>query len=82
MANFNDCEESAGNLQHGTVTNRATEEAQPIAGMSDKETQRAAWVITSKDSPIMECRPHETSPATNCLSRCRAFVFVSEDAGT
>ena len=38
----------------GTVTNRETEEVQPIAGMIDKETQRSAWVISGKDSPVME----------------------------
>jgi hypothetical protein len=38
----------------GTVTNMETEEVQPIEGMIDKETQRSAWVIAGKDSPIMD----------------------------
>jgi hypothetical protein len=38
----------------GTVTNRETEEVQAIEGMVDKETQRAAWVVQGKSSPIME----------------------------
>jgi hypothetical protein len=39
---------------NGTVQNTATDTAQPIEGMVDKETQRAAWAIQGKSSPIME----------------------------
>jgi len=38
----------------GTVTNTETDETQPIEGMVDKKTQRSAWVVQGKDSPIME----------------------------
>ena len=38
----------------GTVTNTETDKTQPIEGMVDKKTQRSAWVIQGKDSPIME----------------------------
>jgi hypothetical protein len=38
----------------GTVTNTETDKTQPIEGMVDKKTQRTAWVIEGKDSPIME----------------------------
>ncbi len=38
----------------GTITNTETDKVQVIEGMIDKETQRSAWVIKGKDSPIME----------------------------
>jgi hypothetical protein len=38
----------------GTVTNTATDNVQAIEGMVDKKTQRSAWVVQGKDSPIME----------------------------
>ncbi len=38
----------------GTVYNSATEKTQEIEGMVDKKTQRAAWVVSGKTSPIME----------------------------
>jgi hypothetical protein len=38
----------------GTVTNSETEEVQAIEGLVDKNTQRSAWVVQGKDSPIME----------------------------
>ena len=38
----------------GTVTNTETDNVQAIEGMVDKKTQRSAWVIQGKDSPIME----------------------------
>jgi len=38
----------------GTVTNTETDKTQPIEGMVDKKTQRSAWVVQGKDSPIME----------------------------
>lgn len=38
----------------GTVTNMETDDVQAIEGMVDKETQRSAWVVAGKDSPIME----------------------------
>ena len=38
----------------GTFQNTATDTAQEIEGMVDKETQRAAWVPKGKKSPIME----------------------------
>lgn len=39
---------------NGTIQNTATDTVQPIEGMVDKETQRAAWAIKGKSSPIME----------------------------
>jgi hypothetical protein len=39
----------------GTVTNtEAPDNVQAIEGMVDKKTQRSAWVIQGKSSPIME----------------------------
>jgi hypothetical protein len=38
----------------GTVTNTETDKVQAIEGMVDKKTQRSAWVVAGKDSPIME----------------------------
>ena len=38
----------------GTVNNTETEKTQSIEGMVDKKTQRTAWVVTGKTSPIME----------------------------
>ena len=38
----------------GSVTNTETDEVQPLEGMVDLETQRSAWVIEGKKSPIME----------------------------
>ena len=38
----------------GTFQNTATDTAQQIEGMVDKETQRAAWVPKGKKPPIME----------------------------
>lgn len=38
----------------GTVTNTETDTVQAIEGLVDKKTQRTAWVIEGKDSPIME----------------------------
>jgi hypothetical protein len=38
----------------GTVHNAATDETASVEGMVDRKTQRAAWVITGKTSPIME----------------------------
>jgi hypothetical protein len=38
----------------GTVTNTETDDVHAIEGMVDKNTQRSAWVIEGKDSPIME----------------------------
>ncbi len=38
----------------GTFQNTATDTAQPIEGMVDKKTQRAAWLISGKARPIME----------------------------
>ena len=38
----------------GTFQNTATDTAQQIEGMVDKETQRAAWVPKGKQAPIME----------------------------
>lgn len=39
---------------NGTFQNTATDSVQPIEGMVDKETQRAAWTIEGKSTPIME----------------------------
>jgi hypothetical protein len=38
----------------GTVTNTETDSGQAIEGLVDKKTQRSAWVVQGKDSPIME----------------------------
>ena len=38
----------------GTLQNTLTDSAQAIEGMVDKETQRAAWTVTGKTTPIME----------------------------
>lgn len=38
----------------GTLQNTLTDSAQSIEGMVDKQTQRAAWTITGKTTPIME----------------------------
>ena len=38
----------------GTVSNTETDKTQPIEGAVDLKTQRSAWVIEGKDSPIME----------------------------
>lgn len=38
----------------GTVTNTETGKTASIEGMVDQKTQRAAWVISGKTSPIME----------------------------
>ena len=38
----------------GQVHNTTTQETQPIEGMVDQKSQRAAWVISGKTSPIME----------------------------
>jgi len=38
----------------GTVHNTQTEETSPVEGMVDQKTQRAAWVVSGKTSPIME----------------------------
>ncbi len=38
----------------GTLQNTATGTAQPIEGMVDKQSQRAAWTIAGKTRPIME----------------------------
>jgi hypothetical protein len=39
---------------NGTIQNTATDSVQAIEGMVDKETQRAAWTIKGKTTPIME----------------------------
>ena len=38
----------------GTVHDMATNKTAEITGMVDKKTQRAAWVVKDKTSPIME----------------------------
>jgi len=38
----------------GTFQNTGTNTTQPIEGMVDKNSQRAAWVISGKSRPIME----------------------------
>lgn len=38
----------------GTFQNSADGKSQPIEGMVDKKSQRAAWVISGKTRPIME----------------------------
>lgn len=38
----------------GTFQNTAEGKPQPIEGMTDKKSQRAAWVISGKTRPIME----------------------------
>ena len=38
----------------GTLQNTATDKVQPIEGMVDKQTQRAAWTVQGQTRPIME----------------------------
>jgi hypothetical protein len=38
----------------GTFQNTATDTVQPIAGMTDEQTQRAAWTAAGKSRPLME----------------------------
>jgi hypothetical protein len=38
----------------GTFNNSATHQTQPIEGMADKASQRAAWTLAGKTRPIME----------------------------
>ena len=38
----------------GTVYNSATDKSAEIEGMVDQKSQRAAWAIANKSSPIME----------------------------
>lgn len=38
----------------GTVTNTQNDQGRPVEGMVDKKTQRTAWVVQGKSSPIME----------------------------
>ena len=39
---------------HGTFKNEATGEVQTLEGMIDKKSQRAAWCVEGKSSPIVE----------------------------
>lgn len=39
---------------NGTIQNTSTDSVQEVEGMVDKETQRAAWTIKDKNTPIME----------------------------
>jgi hypothetical protein len=51
----------------GTLQNTATDKVQPIEGMVDKQTQRAAWTVQGQTRPIMETGivnlTEDTSPA-------------------
>jgi hypothetical protein len=51
----------------GTLHNAATNSTQTIEGMADKKTQRAAWTVSGKTWPIMECGvinlTEDTAPA-------------------
>jgi hypothetical protein len=51
----------------GTLQNTATGKVQPIEGMVDRETQRAAWTVQGQTRPIMETGivnlTQDTSPA-------------------
>lgn len=38
----------------GTYTNTVTDSAQPVEGMVDKKTQRAAWTIGDKKNTVLE----------------------------
>ena len=38
----------------GTYQNKSTGETQSIEGMVDQKSQRAAWTIVDKNTPIME----------------------------
>jgi hypothetical protein len=52
----------------GAFQNTATDAAQQIEGMVDKETQRAAWVPKDKQFPIMETGlPNLTQDTTPAL---------------
>jgi hypothetical protein len=52
---------------NGTFQSTATDSAQLVEGMVDKETQRAAWTVKDKPTPIMETGlgnlTQETTPA-------------------
>src|SRR5262245_54025961 len=39
---------------NGTFQDTATDSAQEVEGMVDKQTQRAAWTAVGKDRPLME----------------------------
>ncbi len=39
---------------NGTLQNTATDTVEPVEGMVDKQTQRAAWTVQGKSFPIME----------------------------
>ena len=41
-------------IVNGTVQNTASNETQNIEGAVDTKSQRAAWVVSGKTSPIME----------------------------
>jgi hypothetical protein len=38
----------------GTYQNKSTDQTESVEGMVDQETQRAAWTIVGKNTPIME----------------------------
>jgi hypothetical protein len=38
----------------GTIQNTSTDKVQPIEGMVDKQTQRAAWTVQGQTRPLME----------------------------
>ena len=39
---------------NGTLYNESTKQTQELEGMVDQKTQRAAWVVKGKTSPIVE----------------------------
>ena len=51
----------------GSFQNMATENVQPVEGMVDKQTQRAAWTVVGQTRPLMETGfinlTQETTPA-------------------
>ncbi len=51
----------------GSFQNMATDKVQPIEGMVDKQTQRAAWTVVGQTRPLMETGfvnlTQETTPA-------------------
>ena len=57
----------------GTYQNKTTGKTQSVEGMVDKESQRAAWTIVEKNTPIME-----TGLANLTMNETRAVVHFAD----
>jgi hypothetical protein len=57
----------------GTYQNKTTGKTESVDGMVDKESQRAAWTISSKNTPIME-----TGLQNLTMNETRALVHFSD----